>query len=189
MGKGEIHYIEVAADSMDSEEEDQDSESTSSEEESTPTEEHPPCRPPTPIGSHPPVVPQPPKQANRRKPAKGGVIATLSGVPRYDTLYIKGIIQGQWEISLIDGGATHKFIDASIVSRWAPQTKEFEGFDVVVADGHTVECLDRVPNLDMQLGNYTVRDTFYVVDILDINVVLGVQWMITLGKITTNYQT
>jgi hypothetical protein len=41
----------------------------------------------------------------------------------------------------------------------------------------------------MKLGNYTVRDTFYVVDLSDIDVVLGVQWIITLGKITTNYQT
>jgi hypothetical protein len=149
----------------------------------------PPRRPPTPAGAHPPVVPQPPEQANRRKPAKGGVIATLSGVPRYDTLRIRGIIQGQWAITLIDGGATHNFIDASLVSRWALQTEEFEGFDVAVADGHTVECLDRVPNLEMKLGNYTVRDTFYVVDLSDTDVVLGVQWMITLGKITTNYQT
>jgi hypothetical protein len=52
-----------------------------------------------------------------------------------------------------------------------------------------MECLDRVPNLYMNLGNYIVRDTFYVVDLLDTDVVLGVQWMITLGKITTNYQT
>jgi len=34
-----------------------------------------------------------------------------------------------------------------------------------------------------------VTDTFYVVDLSDIDVVLGVQWLITLGKITTNYQT
>jgi hypothetical protein len=59
----------------------------------------------------------------------------------------------------------------------------------VVADGHTMECLNRVPNLEMKLGKYIVRDTFYVVDLSDTNVVLGVQWMITLGKITTNYQT
>jgi hypothetical protein len=131
-------------------------------------------------------VPQPSEQDNRRKPAKGGLIATLSGVPSYDTLRIRVIIQGQRAIALIDGGATHNFIDASLVSRQALQTKEF---DVAVADGHTVECLDRIPNLEMKLGNYTVRDTFYVVDLSDIDVVLGVQWMITLGKITTNYQT
>jgi hypothetical protein len=34
MGKGEIHYIEVATDNVDSEEEEQDSGSTSSEDES-----------------------------------------------------------------------------------------------------------------------------------------------------------
>jgi hypothetical protein len=52
-----------------------------------------------------------------------------------------------------------------------------------------MECLDRLPELEVKLGNYTVRDTFYVVDLSDTDVVLGVQWMITLGKITTNYQT
>jgi hypothetical protein len=116
MGKGEIHYIEVVADSVDSEEE-QDNGSTSSEEESAPAEEQLPYRPPTLAGAHPLVVPQPPEQANRKKPTKGGVIATLSGVPRYDTIRIRGIIQGKRAITLIDGGATHNFIDASLVSR------------------------------------------------------------------------
>jgi hypothetical protein len=119
MGKGEIHYIEVAADSVDNEEEEQDNGSTSSEEESAPVEEKPPRIPTTLAGAHPPVAPQPLEQANRRKPAKGEVIATLSGVPRYDTLCIRGIIQGQWEIALIYGGATHNFVDASLVLRWA----------------------------------------------------------------------
>jgi hypothetical protein len=75
-----------------------------------------------------------------------------------------------------------------LVSRREFQTEEFEGFDVVVVDGNTVECLDRVQDLEINLGNYTVRETFYVVDLSDRDVVLGVQWLITLGKITTNYQ-
>jgi hypothetical protein len=70
MGKGEIHYIEVATDNVDNEEEEQDNGSTSLEEELAPTEEQPPRRPPTAIGAHPPVVPQPLEQAKRRKPTK-----------------------------------------------------------------------------------------------------------------------
>jgi hypothetical protein len=93
-GKGEIHYIEVAAENMDNEKEEQDSGYTSSKEESAPAEEQPPRRPPTPVGAHPLVVPQSQEQGNRRKLGKGGVIATISGVPRYDTLCIRGIIQG-----------------------------------------------------------------------------------------------
>jgi hypothetical protein len=64
---------------------------------------------------------------------------TLCGVPRYDTLQIGGTIQGHQEIALIDGGATHNFIDASLVSRRALQTEDFEGFYVAVEYGHTVE--------------------------------------------------
>jgi hypothetical protein len=52
-----------------------------------------------------------------------------------------------------------------------------------------MEGLDRVPNLEVKLGNYTMRDTFYVVKLSNTDVVLGVQWLITLGKISTNYQT
>jgi hypothetical protein len=107
---------------------------------------------------------------------------TLSVVPEYDTLRIRGTIQGQRAIALIDGGATHNFMDASLVSRWALQREEFDGFDIVVVDVHTMECLNRVPDLEIKLGNYTVRDTFYVLDLSDTNVVLGFQWMITLGK-------
>ena len=49
--------------------------------------------------------------------------------------------------------------------------------------------MDKVPDLEVKLGNYTMRDTFYVVDLADTDVVLGVQWLITSGKISTNYQT
>jgi hypothetical protein len=52
-----------------------------------------------------------------------------------------------------------------------------------------VGCLDRVPYLEVNLGNYTMRDTFYVVELANTDVVLGVQCLITLGKISTNYQT
>jgi hypothetical protein len=191
MGKGEIHYIEVAIDSVDSEEEEQDNKSTSSEEEQdnkstsseeepSEAEEQPPQRPPKPAGTHPPIAPQPLEQANVRKQTKGGVIVTFSVVPRYDILQIRGTIQGQRAIALINGGATHNFIDASLVSRWALQTEEFDGFDVAVVDGHTMKCLDRVPYLEIKLGNYTMRDIFYVVDLSNTDVVLGVQWLITI---------
>ena len=76
---------------------------------------------------------------------------------------------------MIDGGATHNFIGVALVARRELQTEKFEGFDVAVVDSHTVECLDRVSDLEVRLGNYTMKDTFYVVDLSDIDVVLGVQ--------------
>jgi hypothetical protein len=89
MGKGEIHYIEVVA---ESDEEEDDSGSTSLEEEPSHAKEKPPRRPSTSVVAQPPVVPQPREKANRRAPTKGGVMETLSGIPRYDTLRIRGTI-------------------------------------------------------------------------------------------------
>ena len=88
MGKGEIHYIEVAIDNYEEElgSQAQDNKSTSSEEEPLHEEEQPPRRPQTQVKQ------QPREKAKRQAPKKGGVIATLSRVPRYDTLRIRGTI-------------------------------------------------------------------------------------------------
>jgi hypothetical protein len=110
MAKGEIHYIEVETDSVDSEEE-QDNDPLAQRRSHHKQRRSLPRDHRQREGPTQPVAPQPPEQANRRKPTKGGVITTLSGVPRYDTLWIKGTIQGQQTIALIDGGATHNFID------------------------------------------------------------------------------
>ena len=42
-----------------------------------------------------------------------GVIATLSGVPRFHTLRVRGVVEGHRVGVLIDGGATHNFIDSA----------------------------------------------------------------------------
>ena len=68
------------------------------------------------------------------------------------------------------------------------QTESFDGFSVATA-GHTMECSQRIPQLTVKLGNYTIIETFYVVGVPNMKVVLGVQWMYSLGKYSTNYQT
>ena len=46
-----------------------------------------------------------------------------------------------------------------------------------------------VASLLVTMGTYTLTDHFFVVDIHDTNVILGVQWLITLGKVTTDWET
>ena len=116
-------------------------------------------------------------------------IATLIGVPTFHTIRIGGSIQGQHSIALIDGGATHNIIYASWVERKRVPTEDFEGFTVVMAGNHKMKCTKRIPQLKVQLGNYTLVDDFYVVDVPDTSIVLGVQWLYSIGKYSTNYQT
>jgi hypothetical protein len=74
---------------------------------------------------------------------------------------------------LVDGGATHNFINATLIARRHIPKEEFEGFNVVVENGY-MTCTQRIRGLDVTLGNYTLIDDFYVVDSTDTNVVLGV---------------
>jgi hypothetical protein len=89
---------------------------------------------------------------------------------------------------LINGGETHNFIDSALVAKRSIPTIDFEGFDVVVASGRNMPCTHNNPQLCVALGNYTIIDDFYVVELLDIDIILGVQWLVSLGKHYVDYQ-
>jgi hypothetical protein len=183
MGKGQIYYIEVES---GSEEEDEDIQAPTDSDSETDTTHEPEQKPKKP---QIPVRTQPQEEAKPRREVKGGTIATLSGIPRYNTLRLKGLVQGKCMTALVYGGATHNCIDASLVARRGLRTEEFEAFHVAVAYGYTMTCFDMIPDLEVKFGNYTLTDTFYVVDLSDMDVVLGVQWLYSLGEIGFNYQT
>ena len=63
------------------------------------------------------------------------MLASISGVPKYNTFRMRGLLQGQKVSVLIDGGASHNFIDSSLLQRRHISTVEFEGFRVEVAGG------------------------------------------------------
>jgi hypothetical protein len=88
MGKGRIHYIEVES---SSEEEDEDigaRADSDSEDETTHEPDQQPKKPQIPAGA------QPKEETKPHREVKGGTISTLSGVPRYNTLKLKGLVQG-----------------------------------------------------------------------------------------------
>ena len=101
-------------------------------------------------------------------------IASMSGVSKFNTFRIKGVVQGQRATVLIDGGASHNFIDIAVVERRHLPTVEFEGFLVEVAQGRTIACDRYIPQMNLTLGLYTLTQDFYVVNVPDANIMLGV---------------
>jgi hypothetical protein len=160
-GKAKAHYIEVFSDSGDDEEEEEQG-----QKEDSPTAEV--------------------EQASMET---RGVIASLSGIPRFHTFRMRGGVQGHRVTVLVDGGASHNFIDSSLVERKSIAAESFGGFSVVIPGENTLDCTRYVPRMTLNLGNYMLTDDFYVVKIPDTNVVLGVQWLYSLGRYSTNYQT
>ena len=88
---------------------------------------------------------------------------------------------------LVDVGATHNFIDSALVERTKVPTDPFEGFTMVIPGNHTMECNRWIPDLQVNIGDYTVKEKFYVVNVADTNMVLGVQWLYSIGDNYVNY--
>ena len=64
--------------------------------------------------------------------------------------------------------------DSSLVERRKLPTEPFEGFTVVIPSNHTIECNRWILNLQLNIGDYTMKDKFYVVNVVETNMVLGV---------------
>jgi len=50
-------------------------------------------------------------------------------------------------------------------------------------------CNRYIPGMKLTLGRHDLVHDVYVMDLPDTNIILGVQWLSTLGPITTNYKT
>jgi hypothetical protein len=116
-------------------------------------------------------------------------LASIREVPKFNTFRMRGVLQGQRVSVLIDGGASHNFIDAALLKRRHIPTVEFEGFNVEVAGGSTMPYNRYIPGMKLTLGRHELVHDVYVMDLPDTNIILGVQWLSTLGTITTNYKT
>jgi hypothetical protein len=65
---------------------------------------------------------------------------------------------------------------------------DFEGFDVAITGGRIMPCTQNIPQLRVVLGNHTITDDFYVMELPNTNVILGVQWLVSIGKHSVDYQ-
>jgi hypothetical protein len=64
--------------------------------------------------------------------------------------------------------------------------KDFDGFTMIILSGHHMGCTRWIPKLQITMGNNTLIDYLFLVDVPDTNVVIGVQWLYSIGKYNTN---
>lgn len=62
------------------------------------------------------------------------------------------------------------------------------GFQVKVAGGTLLPCTHLVPQLSITMANHTVTEDFFIVDLDDMEVILGIQWMETLDEYTQSFK-
>lgn len=115
-------------------------------------------------------------------------LCSIVEVTGYRALKMKGSIHGREVVVLIDSGATHTFIAVPVVQELQLQVKPTEQFCVIFGNGQKVLGEGVCEKIPLQLPGITVVQNFFPFQLGRVDVVLGVEWLWTLGEITANWQ-
>jgi len=99
-----------------------------------------------------------------------------------------GYIKKQKVVILVDSGSTHNFINKRVAEKLNCFPYSVKNFQVMIANGGSINCGGKCHNVKVNIRDYNLTTTMYVIPIGGVNVVLGVQWLETLGNITMNFK-
>ena len=111
----------------------------------------------------------------------------LLGSPSPGTMRIKGRINGHWIVILIDTRITHNFLDAAILSRLHLPVDPTVSFEVKVANGDTIMTKGACLDVKVVMQGYNFVVDLNVLPLGDCELVLGTQWLRTLGLIQWDF--
>ena len=104
------------------------------------------------------------------------------------TIRVQVQCMGKPLILLVDGGSTHNFIKTSAANGLGLTMQEIAPFRVYVGSGDSILCSYRCNQLPIQVQRYSFVVDFFVLDMQGADMVLGVQWLETLGFVRTHYK-
>ncbi|KAJ0577105.1 putative retrotransposon gag domain, aspartic peptidase domain superfamily [Helianthus annuus] len=112
----------------------------------------------------------------------------VSGTILPQTLRLSGKIGDHTIVVLVDGGSTHNFISQALVDKLGLTVVNDVNFEVVVANEDKLVCAGRVRNLSIKFSGYTVTTDLFVLPVAAYPIVLGIQWLKTLGPVKIDFQ-
>nr|GEY45182.1 transposon Ty3-G Gag-Pol polyprotein [Tanacetum cinerariifolium] len=83
--------------------------------------------------------------------------------------------------------STHNFVDQALVNRLGLQVDPTVNFSVVVANREKLACTGRVRNLSLVVQGCVISTDFFMLSVAACLIVLGVQWLKTLGPIEFDF--
>ncbi|CAA0834155.1 Unknown protein, partial [Striga hermonthica] len=113
----------------------------------------------------------------------------MAGIRGLRTMRLPAWVKDRRVIVLVDNGSSHNFINTDLSQKLKLPTTKIEPFEVRVANGERLQCTESFRKVPIKFNGVTVKADLYALPLVGPNVVLGVQWLEGLGKVTTDYQT
>jgi hypothetical protein len=112
---------------------------------------------------------------------------TLSGACTAETMRLPVSMQDQSLITLIDSGSTHCFMVAHVTHRLNLTPTAKDGITVGVANGERLPCLGVCSALPLAINGELYYIDFLVIALEGYEMVLGCNWLRTLGPIVWDF--
>jgi hypothetical protein len=111
----------------------------------------------------------------------------ISGSLGVKSMRLMGLLQPQQASILVDSGSTHNFLDHAILHKVQLPLTFTPLLCVKIADGTTVQSLGKVSSITVKIQGLSISTSFYLIGLGGCDMVLGVEWLSTLGPILWDF--
>ncbi|XP_031479939.1 uncharacterized protein LOC116250456 [Nymphaea colorata] len=107
----------------------------------------------------------------------------LDDPERPESMKVLGHIGDRQVLVLLDSGATHNFVGDHIAGQLGCTIEDQPQLRVLVANGDILPCTRKCTNVELTLQKVPFKVDLLVVPIPSVDVILGVKWLKTLGRV------
>ena len=112
----------------------------------------------------------------------------MAGIGPPQALKIEGYIKKKKVIVLIDFGSTHNFIHYKLAKALNCFIYPALEFQVMIAYGGTINFSGKCNKINLTMGEYVMNSPMISIPMGGADVVLGIQWLQSLGTMAFNFQ-
>ena len=114
---------------------------------------------------------------------------SVVGITNQKTMKMLGTVNSMELIVMIDPEATNNFISVEAVKKLGLNCEESENFGVMLGNGEEILGQGVRRQVELRLQELSIVQDYFALELGISNVILGVQWLETLGPVTTNWKT
>ncbi|XP_038985807.1 uncharacterized protein LOC103721475 isoform X2 [Phoenix dactylifera] len=111
----------------------------------------------------------------------------IAGTRAHETMRVKGSLRHRAVIMLVDSGSTHNFVSERVAKAVGLQPNSSGQLAVMVASGERIASPGKCAHVPIKLQGVTIFIDFYLLPLEGYDVVLGAQWLSTLGPIVWDF--
>jgi hypothetical protein len=113
---------------------------------------------------------------------------SLIGFSSPQNLKLIGYIKHMKFIILVDSGSTHNRIHHCLAQEIYCYICVVNYFQIMITNGGSIKCGGHCENVCLQIGHYNLKTQMFSIDMGGCDIVLGAEWIHTLGSITMDFK-